>query len=158
MNTAFLHTRNPGWILFNGPGKPNKVFLYEKKTKNKTSLIPYLNKILSALTFGSLHIQLSTPYAAQRWSCAMCPLPSGSKGPQPLRGSDIPSQRACGTKSTTTESVQSQCKQVHTVAGWLMKNQENEGFWKNQLTQWTTRRESLTGRRHPEWDTDSATD
>lgn len=51
-----------------------------------------------------------------------------------------------------------QCKQVNTVAQWVTRSQENEGFWKNQLTQWTTRRESLTGKRHPWWDMDSATD
>lgn len=34
---------------------------------------------------------------------------------------------------------------------------KNDGFWKNHLTQWTTRRESLTEKRRPSRDRDSAT-
>lgn len=113
------------------------------------------------LTSGVWHIQLSIPAAAQRWSCETCLLPSESTSPSLPVGCDILSQQAWrGTVEMIHRSsakLTCYCKQAQIVAAVSQPVAENEGFSKNHLTRWTTRRGSLTGKRHLSRDKDSAT-
>lgn len=141
---------------------PTQKATWRINTTSVQDLRPLHHCLESVLTFGFWHTRLSSPAAAQRWFCLTCLPLSGSTDPLPPVANDILSQQACrGTRMIHTRYSQ---QTVHIIANrhtllmrWLVLAYK-WGVLKNHLTQWTTRRGFLTGKRHLSQDTDSARD
>lgn len=121
------------------------------------------NDLEAFLTFEFWHIQLSTPPPGRRWSCPRYPPLSGTTGPPLQEGHDILSQQVWRREKMIHAQMLASTRHTHyrkhtpnTVNS--VSQLHNWGFSKNHLTQWTTKRESLRGKRHLSLDRDSETD